>query len=149
MALAGVIVMLAGSDLPPPPGFAVVLVAAAGLGLLVRWRVPVLLRRVDAAGAVRATPALVGPVAVYSAAVALIAALIGSDEGSLPAPTWAETAVFVLVAAVAGCVAALLVVIVAVLADRERARPSRAVVVAVALPVLLVALLCALAVALA
>jgi len=113
------LVLLAGSDRPPPPGFAVILVILAALvgatGLAIPW-----LWRVQAArGARRVLVYSLALGAVIGLTIAVGFVIRGSGEPSITAPSLTDTATWLLVLSLVGAVNGALVGGVAMLA-----RPS-------------------------
>ena len=126
-SVAAVLVVLAGSDRPPPPGFVAVLVVAGGLGVLTALLVPRMLVLADRHGRPRALVAALAVGFALGAVVGVGFAVAGPGEPSTPAPGIGEAAAFITVVAVVGMVAAGLVALVAFALDRLRpAGPSRA-----------------------
>lgn len=138
-ALGAVLVMLAGSDWPPPVGFWLVGLSAIGLGLLMGFLVPVVLRRADRSGALPALLITAVGGAGYLGAMALILMLVSTGEPSVRvgAP---ERLVFLLAAACVGWIGGAAYGAVALLADRLRDQPARLRALILALPALVFAL---------
>ena len=139
-ALGAVLVMLAGSDWPPPMGFSLVVLLAIGLGLLLGFLVPVLLRRSDRSGALPALLVTAAGGAGYLGAMALLVMLASTGEPSVSVGV-PERMVFVLVAACVGWIGGGAFGAVALLADRLRDQPTRLGLLILALPALVIALL--------
>ena len=131
VTVTGVLLMLAGSDLPPPVGFLWVVIAGLGLGVLVRVLVPRLLKLRDRAGAVRAVVAAMAVGAAVGAGVAILLVTWSPGEPSAPRPGPVEVSIFLLVVAVVGACAAVALALLAILADRADSRTGALLVVGV------------------
>ena len=132
VTVTGVLLMLAGSDLPPPVGFLWVVIAGLGLGVLVR----VLACRgcsscVIARGrsAPWLPPRLSGRQSGPGVAIPLVTWSPG--EPSAPRPGPVEVSIFLLVVAVVGACAAVALAPLAILADRADSRTGALLVVGV------------------
>ena len=145
VAVSSVLVLLAGSDMPPPPGFVLVIPVAIGIGILVRVVIPQMLQTRDRAGL---APALMGAIGAGAAAgllMGLLFAAIRSTGPSTPRPGLLQLALFVLVLTIAGALAAAAVSALAIVADRARTRTRR--ILTLAVPGLIVVLVPAIVIA--
>ncbi|MFN8126022.1 MAG: hypothetical protein U0R64_05890 [Candidatus Nanopelagicales bacterium] len=136
--VTGVLVMLSGSDLPPPPGFLWILPIAGVAAILVGLLIPVALRLGDRAGPARAVLAAVGVGVAFGVVVAGLLVIRGSGEPSIPPPGPVGATILVIVTTAVGAIAATVVVGWSIVADQAKSR-SHAVLV-IALPAALVLL---------
>lgn len=107
--IAWLLVMLAGSDRPPPPGFAVVLAILVALVIAMGLAIPWLWRVQASSGARR----VLGYSAALGAAVGLAIAgglaISGPGEPSTPAPSASATVTWLLVLTLVGALNGALV----------------------------------------
>ena len=138
-SIAATLVVLAGSDLPPPPGFITVVLIATGLGIAVRVAVPWILGIRDRARVAAALRAATIAAALAGAALAVVVVLIGPGEPSAPRPgAGAAITLIGVFLALGGATGAALAAL-ALVADRQPTR-RRALLVAMT-PALLVSLM--------
>lgn len=95
---ASVAIMLAGSDHPPPPGFAIVVVACAGLGMLMGRLVPVIAAMKRRGQTMSALAVMAGSSAAYLMIVAALFVLLNPGTAGFEG--------MVIFIAVAGCAGA-------------------------------------------
>ncbi len=116
-AISAILIMLAGSDWPPPIGFLLVVVAAGVLGVLVRLWIPRTLSRSDHVSTAR----VVGQAAVPGALAGLVAAgmfmVVGRGEPQV-GPGAMDFVIFAIVAVVVFAIAAMGLQVLALLLDR-------------------------------
>ncbi len=108
--------MLAGSDIPPPPGFAFVIVGIALLVVLIGFAIPRLWRGQDERGPARVLGICLSLGAGIGFLLALIFAARGSGEPSIPPITVGAYVIWFLVVMFAGTVNGAFVGAVTVLA---------------------------------
>jgi nitrate/nitrite transporter NarK len=119
------LVALAGSDWPPPRGFAAVVAIGCLLGVVTVLLVPRMLDLADRAGPNRALLAALTVGAALGVAIGVAFAARGSGEPSAPAPGTAEVGTFVVVVTLATALGAGLVAVGAMVLDRfSRRGPS-------------------------
>jgi hypothetical protein len=104
--LAAVLVLLAGSDLPPPVGFIWVVAGAVAVGALVRALVPPVLGLRHTRGMLRTLLAAGGIGAGVGVGCAALLVFLGSGEPTVDSPSAGQAATFVVVVAVVGAVSA-------------------------------------------
>jgi hypothetical protein len=119
-----VLVLLSGSDIPPPPGFAAVVVGAIVAGLAIALLVPRMLRLRDRTGTRRTLLVTLAWGAALGAALPLVLALLTPVGAQVDTPGPADLALAVvlgalLVALATGCLAVL-----AIWADVARDHPA-------------------------
>jgi hypothetical protein len=131
-------VVLAGSDLPPPPGFIAVVLIAAGLGIAIRVAVPWILSIRDQAGVGPALGTATIAAALASAVVAVIVVLTGPGEASIAPPGAGAAIILIAVVMALGAAAGAALAGIALVADRQPTR-RRALLLGTA-PALLVSL---------
>lgn len=102
--MAWLLFMLAGSDIPPPPGFAFVIVGIALLVVLIGFAIPWLWRVQDERGPGRVLGICLGLGAGIGLLLAGIFALRGSGEPSTPPITVGAYAIWFLVVTFVGTV---------------------------------------------
>lgn len=124
----GVLLMLAGSDLPPPSGFIWVVLIAAVVGLAVSVLIPVALRFRDREGSRRTALTAAAAGFAFGVGVALLLLLGGSGEPSVPEPGPFEAVAFLAVVGLVGAIAATVIVGWAIVADRAKSKPSALIV---------------------
>lgn len=107
--------MLAGSDFPPPRGFSAIVAGLAGLVVVVGLSIPSLWRVEAKHGRGRVLGISTGLGAGIGATLAILFALKGSGEPSIPPPGIAEYAIWLVVVAVVGAVNGTMVGAVTVL----------------------------------
>ena len=105
-SLASVLVLLAGSDLPPPVVFILVTTGAVAVGALVLVFVPSVTGLRHSIGAVRMLLTASGIGAGVGAACAVLLVLVGPGEPTINSPNAGQAATFVVVVAVVGAVSA-------------------------------------------
>ena len=130
-ALAAVLVLLAGSDLPPPVGFIWVVTGAVAAGALVRALVQRVLGLRHTIGMLRTLLAASGIGASVGVACATLLVLLGSGEPTVDSPSAGQAATFVVVVAVVGAVSAAAISATAIF-SAAMSRPQLAVLVAAA-----------------
>jgi hypothetical protein len=128
-ALLSTLIVLAGSDVPPPPGFLAVVLVAAALGLVVRLVVPGLLTVRDERGTAAALMRAGALAAGTGCAVGALFMLFSPGEPSVSTDVLAG-AVFLFVLAAVGAVGGLAVTTLAILADRAHTRAGAVSIVA-------------------
>lgn len=138
-SLGAVLLLLAGSDLPPPTGFIWVAAGAVVVGVLVRAFVPPLLRLRYSTGVLRSLLVSIAIGAVVGVACAALLVLRGSGEPTVDSAATGTATVFITVTAVVGACAAAGVAATAMV-SASMPRPQLAVLVAAA-PGTVVALL--------
>jgi hypothetical protein len=107
--------MLAGSDFPPPRGFGAIVAGLAGLVVVMGLSIPFLWRVQGEHGRGRVLGICTGLGAGIGATLAILFALKGSGEPSIPSPGVAEYAIWLVVVTVVGAVNGTLVGAVTVL----------------------------------
>ena len=130
-SLATVLVLLAGSDLPPPVGFIWVTTGAVAVGALVLACVPPVLGLRHSIGAVRTLLTASGIGAGVGAACAVLLILVGPGEPTINSPGAGQAATFVVVVAVVGAVSAAAISTTAMF-SAAMPRPQLAILVAAA-----------------
>ena len=108
------LVLLAGSDLPPPVGFIWVAAGAVAAGALVRALVPPVLGLRHTIGVLRTLLAASGIGAGVGVACATLLVLLGSGEPTVDSPSAGQAATFVVVVAAAPGAAVSLLALTAV-----------------------------------
>lgn len=111
-ALAWLLILRAGADCPPPPGFVWLLPVLVGIAVLVHWRLPMYERMKCAA-----TPWRLLRVAAEGAVTGLLLAIAlhvtRTPDPIHSGPTGTDVAIWIAVLAAFGCANALLVYSVA------------------------------------
>ena len=119
--VAWLLIMLAGSDFPPPPGFAFVIVGLAIVTVLVGFAIPWLWRVQEARGPGRVVGICLGLGAVVGLLLAAIFGSGGSGEPSRPEITLGAYVIWFVVLMFVGLVNGALVGGVTVLAKPRQA----------------------------
>ena len=130
-SLGAVLLLLAGSDLPPPTGFIWVAAGAVVVGVLVRAFVPPLLRLRYSTGVLRSLLVSIAIGAAVGMACAALLVLRGSGEPTVDSAATGTATVFIAVTAVVGACAAAGVAATAMI-SAAMPRPPLAVLVAAA-----------------
>lgn len=117
-AVAAASILLAGADLPPPPGFLFVLLAVCGFGVLIGLTLPRVLKRWDrlGAGSTLAWASALGALLGLATTVVLVSK--GPGEPTIPAPGVQAYLIFAGVLVVLGGLCGFALALVARAADR-------------------------------